>query len=59
MAKATGLLYIYCSYLCGFIQGYRFLDRCGESLIALENTLAPGWIPTKRLRRLGRCEMTS
>lgn len=28
-----------------FVQGYRFLDRCGETLIALEDCLDPGWIP--------------
>src|SRR5215213_5985905 len=30
-----------------FIQGYRYLDRCGETLIRLEQTLAEGWIPTE------------
>ena len=28
-----------------FDQGYRFLDKCGEAVIKLENTLDPGWIP--------------
>jgi hypothetical protein len=28
-----------------FDQGYRFLDKCGEAVIRLENTLDPGWIP--------------
>jgi len=28
-----------------FLQGYRYLDRCGEALIALEETLDNGWIP--------------
>lgn len=28
-----------------FVQGYRFLDRCGEALVKLEKTLAEGWIP--------------
>ena len=30
-----------------FIQGYRFLDRCGEALIRLEEVLDKGWIPTE------------
>lgn len=28
-----------------FDQGYRFLDKCGEAVIKLENTLDPGWLP--------------
>jgi hypothetical protein len=28
-----------------FIQGYRFLDRCGEAIIKLEEVLDEGWIP--------------
>lgn len=27
------------------VQGYRYLDRCGEMMIKLENTLDPGWLP--------------
>ena len=30
-----------------FVQGYRYLDRCGEALIKLENSLHEGWIPTE------------
>ena len=30
-----------------FIQGYRYLDRCGEALIKLEEVLAPGWITSE------------
>ncbi len=30
-----------------FIQGYRYLDRCGECLIRLEEVLEPGWIPVE------------
>ena len=30
-----------------FDQGYRYLDRCGEALVRLENTLDRGWIPTE------------
>jgi hypothetical protein len=26
-------------------QGYRYLDRCGQALIRLENELDEGWIP--------------
>lgn len=28
-----------------FVQGYRYLDRCGEALIRLEDALDEGWIP--------------
>jgi hypothetical protein len=28
-----------------FVQGYRFLDLCGEALINLERSLREGWIP--------------
>lgn len=28
-----------------FDQGYRYLDRCGEAVIRLEDTLDRGWIP--------------
>lgn len=28
-----------------FLQGYRFLDRCGEAIIRLEDALDSGWIP--------------
>lgn len=27
------------------VQGYRYLDRCGEMIIKLENTLDSGWMP--------------
>lgn len=30
-----------------FIQGYRYLDRCGECLIRLEDALESGWIPVE------------
>lgn len=30
-----------------FIQGYRYLDRCGEALIRLEDVLQEGWIPAE------------
>jgi hypothetical protein len=30
-----------------FIQGYRYLDRCGECLIRLEESLDEGWIPVE------------
>jgi hypothetical protein len=36
-----------------FIQGYRYLDRCGEALVKLENTLAEGWIPSEPSPRSG------
>lgn len=28
-----------------FVQGYRYLDKCGEAMIRLEDTLSEGWIP--------------
>src|SRR5438874_533320 len=28
-----------------FIQGYRYLDRCGEALVRLESVLGDGWLP--------------
>lgn len=30
-----------------FVQGYRYLDRCGAAMVELENGLAEGWIPTE------------
>ena len=32
-----------------FIQGYRFLDRCGEALIKLENVLEKEWLQTQTI----------
>ena len=28
-----------------FDQGYRYLDKCGEAMIRLEEVLPPGWLP--------------
>ncbi len=33
------------SFTVRFVQGYRFLDRCGEAIVRLEDTLDKGWIP--------------
>jgi hypothetical protein len=33
------------SFTVRFVQGYRFLDRCGDAIIRLEETLDEGWIP--------------
>jgi hypothetical protein len=30
-----------------FLQGYRYLDKCGEALIKLENVLDKGWLPVE------------
>jgi hypothetical protein len=30
-----------------FDQGYRYLDRCGEALVRLDDILDEGWIPTE------------
>lgn len=35
------------------IQGYRYLDRCGEALIKLENVLAEGWLPIEPTPKAG------
>jgi hypothetical protein len=32
-----------------FVQGYRFLDKCGEAIARLESTLDKGWIPAETL----------
>ncbi len=36
-----------------FIQGYRYLDRCGEALIKLENVLTADWITTETSPKSG------
>lgn len=36
-----------------FIQGYRYLDRCGEALIKLENVLEEGWITAETSPKSG------
>ncbi|MBI1916793.1 MAG: hypothetical protein HYS12_18965 [Planctomycetes bacterium] len=36
-----------------FIQGYRYLDRCGEALIKLENILEKGWLPSETTPKAG------
>jgi hypothetical protein len=28
-----------------FDQGYRYLDKCGETMIRLEDSLPEGWLP--------------
>ena len=33
------------SFSVRFVQGYRYLDKCGEALVRLEDTLDAGWIP--------------
>ncbi len=33
------------SFSVRFDQGYRYLDRCGEAILRLEETLEQGWIP--------------
>jgi hypothetical protein len=47
MAATTGLEIHQLQTTIRFVQGYRFLDRCGETLIRLEQTLAEGWIPVE------------
>jgi hypothetical protein len=36
-----------------FIQGYRYLDRCGEALVKLENVLEKGWLPAESAPKAG------
>lgn len=36
-----------------FLRGYRYLDRCGEALIRLEDALENGWIPAETLPSSG------
>lgn len=37
-----------------FVQGYRYLDRCGDALVRLENALDEGWIPGEAAPKGGR-----
>ncbi len=37
------------SFTVRFVQGYRFLDKCGEAIVRLEETLDPGWIPAETI----------
>ena len=39
-----------------FIQGYRYLDRCGEALIRLEQSLGEGWIPGETSPQAGHMQ---
>ncbi len=36
-----------------FIQGYRFLDKCGEAMVLLEGALDEGWIPRETTPKAG------
>ena len=45
MPASTAFSLLSLSFSLRFIQGYRYLDRCGECLIRLEDTLDTGWIP--------------
>jgi hypothetical protein len=36
-----------------FVQGYRYLDRCGETLVKLEKVLDNGWLPHEPLPTSG------
>lgn len=33
------------SFNVNYVKGYRYLDRCGESMIQLEEALGPEWLP--------------
>lgn len=45
MSRQAGLQPSSISSTIRFIQGYRYLDRCGEALVRLEKVLDSGWIP--------------
>ena len=47
MAESAGFSILRLQLGIRFVQGYRYLDRCGEALIRLENSLAEGWIPAE------------
>lgn len=42
------------SFTTRFVQGYRFLDKCGEAIVRLENTLDEGWIPVEMAPKGGQ-----
>ncbi len=45
MSTANRLDVVRLSSTIRFVQGYRYLDRCGEAIVRLENTTDEGWIP--------------
>src|SRR5271165_2258190 len=47
MAESQGLVLHHLNLTVRFLQGYRYLDRCGEALIRLEERLHEGWIPAE------------
>ena len=44
MANLHGFDLAQATFTVRLVQGYRYLDRCGEALIRLENTLGEGWL---------------
>lgn len=47
MSKSAALLPVRLVLTIRFIRGYRYLDRCGDVLVRLEDVLSEGWIPTE------------
>ena len=47
MPASTAFSLFSLSFSLRFIQGYRYLDRCGECLIRLEDALDTAWIPVE------------
>ena len=45
MANLHGFRVSMISMTTRFVQGYRYLDRCGEALVRLEDSLEENWIP--------------
>lgn len=41
------------NFLIRFEQGYRYLDRCGETLVKLERMLDEGWVPAEEIPSKG------
>src|SRR5712691_1580952 len=53
MSVSTGFETHAIHFTLRFVQGYRYLDRCGECMVRLENNLAEGWIPHESTRTSG------
>jgi hypothetical protein len=47
MSAPTGFEFQSVQLSLRFIRGYRYLDRCGECLVRLEDVLEDGWIPSE------------
>ena len=59
MAKIAGLDVHEVTLTIRFVQGYRYLDRCGATLIELENALGEGWLPSDPTPKGGAIKNTT